>query len=784
MVFVLIVGVILPAIAIIFELVTRICSAFFDPIPTGWHLALLATIPVSNAVAIWCYSKRDARYIIPLAFLQGIAIGSAFVYSLIFLPMLPISIILIICLGIGLLGLSPYFALWASIMSSRRLGMLLENGARKRVLMLWAGILTSVIIIGILMCANYLTVVGLRMAASGDEDKSLQGVRLIRTFGSKTALLRACYDLPIGIGPIISRFGNGEDRITREQARTVYYKVTGSSFNSVPPPRLMGFRSGFVEDFDFDSDVGGTAVNSIVRNLSLSTSRIDTVIYPDNLVAYSEWTLVFTNTSNDQREARAQIELPPGGVVSRLTLWVNGEEREAAFASRGKVRQAYQEIAVVQQRDPVLVTTCGPDQVLMQCFPVPPSGGTMKVRVGITSPLLPENYEKAIFMLPKFVERNFKIDEGIKHSLLVESSRNISFESGIAKTKASGGVNMIHTSLSDRELTNPKNSIVCSRNAEVHGMMTPDPFDPRHYGIVQKIMEPTWKAPKRAVIVIDGSRRLADSLPDIADALKGLPVNMSFSVIQSGEKVMELTAMRNVSPAVVQEAGEKIRHMDCKGGIDNRPALIKAFELAVADEDSVILWIHGPQPLSSVNNSEQLLQLWERHPQKIKMISIAAANGRNSILAELESAGSNYVFPRRGTLNADLRRLFAQWNNDSGKPPVIVRQRVNQGVMSGSQGSKHIARLWALGEIMGICSLSDSRRLPEAVQLASRYQLVTPVSGAVVLENQEQYKQAGLNPADPATVPSAVPEPSSLLALATGAIFIGLARLRKRKQAV
>ena len=34
--------------------------------------------------------------------------------------------------------------------------------------------------------------------------------------------------------------------------------------------------------------------------------------------------------------------LPSGGVVSRATLWVHGEEREAAFAGVGKARAAYE----------------------------------------------------------------------------------------------------------------------------------------------------------------------------------------------------------------------------------------------------------------------------------------------------------------------------------------------------------------------------------------------------------------------------------------------------------
>ena len=62
-------------------------------------------------------------------------------------------------------------------------------------------------------------------------------------------------------------------------------------------------------------------------------------------------------------------------------------------------------------------------------------------------------------------------------------------------------------------------------------------------------------------------------------------------------------------------------------------------------------------------------------------------------------------------------------------------------------------------------------RQTEAVALAVKHQVVTPVSGAVVLETQQQYYAHGLSPVDPASVPS-VPERASILVvfLAGGAI--------------
>ena len=65
--------------------------------------------------------------------------------------------------------------------------------------------------------------------------------------------------------------------------------------------------------------------------------------------------------------------------------------------------------------------------------------------------------------------------------------------------------------------------------------------------------------------------------------------------------------------------------------------------------------------------------------------------------------------------------------------------------------------------------------------MAMTYQLVTPVSGAVVLETEAQYAQARLRPIDAATAPAVVPEPGTLsLATTVFTLAFGIRRLRRR----
>src|SRR5258705_9636626 len=108
------------------------------------------------------------------------------------------------------------------------------------------------------------------------------------------------------------------DPVTPEEARKIYYRVTGETFDLLAPPDRVGGRVIPQETFDFDRDQGGKSITGKLRGLSLASSKIDGTVDPSGGVGYMEWTLVFRNESGEQREARAEVQLPPGGVVSRL----------------------------------------------------------------------------------------------------------------------------------------------------------------------------------------------------------------------------------------------------------------------------------------------------------------------------------------------------------------------------------------------------------------------------------------------------------------------------------
>jgi len=651
---------------------------------------------------------------------------------------------------------------------------------------LWRGATLAFAVITLIQLPTSLTHIGMLKATSDSPDERTRGLRWLRSFGDEQALLRACYgrtrwaqDLDL----ITWLFSDGHS-VSDTDARNIYYRVTGRAFNTVPPPQIYTARGRWNvldEEFTWDNDQGGSEVAGRVKGLSLANSRQDGFIDADAALAYLEWTLEFKNVSTLQREARAQILLPPGGVVSRLTLWINGEEREAAFGGRSQVREAYQNV-VTQRRDPVLVTTCGPDRVLVQCFPVPADGAMMKVRIGITAPLTLLQEEVAALRWPCFLERNFTIREDFKHTVWTEAKQPLSVPSGDLKVEQShSGVEVVRGHLTQQGLGDPENAVIVRRSPGVKQAWVVDSREETQRIIRQKIERREPTRPTRAVFVVDGSSGMDEHYPAIAAAITNLPDGLEFAILIALD---EAKAVRpSALPATLENrrhAIDLLRQSKPAGGQDNVPALIHAWDLAAESANGVIVWIHGPQPVL-LEDAESLRQRVERRPDFPLLHEFQTGIGPNRIAEKLDGIAAVKSVPRLGTTRRDLDHLIATWSG-SDKSFSLVREKLGAdiavGSLPGKQTSLHLARLWALDEIL---RLTAARKFDQALQLAGRYQLVTQISGAVLLETQSQYQAAGLKPVDANSVP-AVPEPSTRVLLLLGLALVAGEALWRRKR--
>jgi hypothetical protein len=509
---------------------------------------------------------------------------------------------------------------------------------------------------------------------------------------------------------------------------------------------------------------------------------MDTQIDPDAAWAYTEWTLEFQNTANQAREARAQVLLPPGGVVSRLTLWVNGEEREAAFAGRSHVREAYQEVAVRQRRDPVLVTTAGPDRIQVQCFPVPANGGIMKIRFGVTVPLTIKTAAEGTLRLPVFIERNFSIPSSLAHAVWAESPAELNGASPkLASEVSRPGYRAVRGSLDEGELSSLAGLLRVTRDPAQRVAWTKDTRDPHGRMVRQTLQEEPGRAASQLVVVVDGSRDMAAHLPAVAAALRDLPAGVGRTLLVASDQGPDESDPAN-GPGVVAMPVEALSRWKPRGGQDNVPALTRAWTLAAQRPGSVIVWVHGPQPMR-LSPMTGLLQATERTANPPLVFELQVEPGPDRVVEELGNLRSLRPVLRQGTVTADLTGL-AQALATGAPVWRLVRERPGaapaSAAVEGKETGLHLARLWAADEIR---RLHRSRFDEPALELARRYQLVTAISGAVVLENQQQYAQTGLTPVDPQTVP-AIPEPSTFVLLAAGAAALWFGRTRLSRPAV
>lgn len=774
----LVLGVILPLGTLIFELVTGISAGvLFDPIPSWFSILAVALVPGANFWIWWAGRARDARPARWLGWLNGAALGVCIYYSLMYLLFVPYAAIGVLYFGLGLIPLTPHLALIATPFLRaayiQRIGKAQLPGG-------W-GVLVGFGFLVLLQLPAALTYYGLAQASAEESDASIHGVRVLRTFGDDELVLRACYGLLRREVEMdwVRMIASGNKTVSAEQAREIYYRVNGKSFNSLPPPSLYtraGRWTALDEEFTWDDALGGEAVAGRVKGLSLLSSRMDAVAEPDAALVYCEWTMEFKNVSRQQREARMQIALPPGAVVSRLTLWINGEEREAAFGGRSQVRAAYQEVAVVKRRDPVLVTTCGPDRVLVQCFPVPPNGGVMKVRLGMTSPLAMESLDQGSFRWPRFLERNYGIVPDFKHTLWIESPTRLNHQPAANSAQAGQHPFAYNESVSDADLSAAPRTVRIHRSPKIETVWTPT--DEKGLIIRQSIQPVPAVFPSRVVVVVDGSGGMQSVAKDLGEALAGISETTEIALIVANEDQRVSDAKpQKATPEVVKALRQRLGKTRFFGGQDNLPALETAWDLAAQVDNGVVVWIHQPQAVL-LSSESGLRQRIERTPTPVRLFELQIRNGPDRLIEKLDGLSPVEHVVRLGSLRSDFQKLLAQWAGKQGEFK-FVREKTTEPAM-GTPVGKHIERLWARDEAL---RLAAHRQRDEGVKLASANQLVTPVTGAVVLETKDQYDRHGLKPADAMTVP-AVPEPTamSLVGVAFAVYFLSRRNRRQSRQ--
>ncbi|WP_395750035.1 VIT domain-containing protein [Prosthecobacter sp.] len=608
----------------------------------------------------------------------------------------------------------------------------------------------------------------------GSHARSLAG---LRTNSRETFLLNLCYNESHAgaFGPMSHMLFRSS--FSREDLRSLYFRVTGIPFSDAPPPRgvrqsLAGTRISRDETLDgfaWDEDRGGAETGARIRGLSMQSSRMDWHVDADSALAHGEWTLEFHNQHRNAQEARCQMLLPPGACVSRLTLWINGEPREAAFGARSQVTEAYRQ-TVSQNRDPVLVNMAGPDRVLTQCFPVP-SNGRMKIRLGITAPL--DAQAPAALFMPLIVERNFSIPDGTTQTIWVQSPQALEvLQEWRSAAMSKDGAWTWQAEVTQAKLANLSFGV---KQPPLPKVWTKDKLAGDEPPVV--IVERTQAAPPTdgtaVFVVVDASSTLRPHAAIIREALKQLAKKAPVTVWASTDgEAVEIP---------VAEIDARLQNSAFAGGRDAVPPFKAALKrLRETTAPATLIWLHGPQA-AKISGAESIKQLFERGAARPVIHALELEHGRNTFLEEMYDSApivSGLRWQEGGGANALFETLMQIHH---GPATVAKTTRAATPPADGREVWDQLARHVVFREVMAVFQGRD--HVPETqAKRAAQHQLVTPYSGAVVLDNQAQYDRAGLKPVDSGSAPQiptlGTPEPSRMLLIMLGMSALCLRRRR------
>lgn len=805
---VFILGVIIPIAALLVESNSRLCGGdFVDPIPSIYHIYIVAFVAAANAIALFC-SLNQTSHAGTLSLVRAcvcFAVGVCLFYCLAMWPMFIFAFFLLLCVvGIPFapLALSP---LLAFIGSRKAFKMLDQNPGAQKGRFNWFAFAAGFLAVIILELPSSATRLGMIMAL--EPEKSKAGLNILRAFHDKDTMLRCCYERSsptdlVGNVLTIGKYVSGED------ARKIFYRATGVPFNSVSIPRTFHSRVFFddegmgnsrwtADDFDYDRDVAGASIGGVVRGVSLYKSEMNTTVDTKAAAAKTDWLMEFRNVSKVTHEARGQLQLPPGAVVSQVMLNVNGKWQQAAVAGRAATRKAYQ--AVVRRMcDPLLVTTSGPDRVMFQCFPVNP-GKSMEIKLTITTPLMVDS-SSAKLLLPEIIEHNFELKN---HTV------NIRANSAIANAQS------LKTIQSRTPANNKPDALPFAYKTTIEGtglngdaitpifQTNPQRTDAWSTAVGNKaafhetIEElPAAAAPKKLLIVVDGSLALANKMDELKKALTGLPANTRVTLMRSGDSVEIVASDLSPDAPAWKAALEDLGQRTYIGGQDAVPALLQA--IGQVKDNTALLWIHAAQPIE-LSNSKDLRQALVGKRSQVTLYDFAVAPGPNKVLEAMDGLPNVKAVPRPHANFGDLTELFKSWDGNAKTYKLAIKSEPSAQMTKGAyQSAVNLAPLWARGEIDRLLAAQDSGTetvaaaadkeqisapMKKAVAVCSAYRIVSRVSGAVVLERKSDYTDNGLEaPTNKAEEVPVRPEPETWLLLLVAALFVIFAFKRRTTQ--
>ncbi|TGL99934.1 XrtN system VIT domain-containing protein, partial [Leptospira barantonii] len=503
--------------------------------------------------------------------------------------------------------------------------------------------------------------------------------------------------------------------------------------------------------------------------LRVSYTETTLSVYNENSSSNRPW-IGFGSAFASPEEAIYTITVPEGSICTKLSLWIDGEERPARLTFRSKAHNAYQTIVGTERRDPSYVEWLDGNRLRLKIFPVDP-GNYRMVRIGIVSPLKADKnklvYERIRFEGPvsDFADQTVNVDLFSKAPIELDSSgislkERIVSDSQVRQWTGSSGFRGWSFSFP---------STVPSGTISAAGMT---------YNVSPLKKHASRFEPDRIVVALNS----ALSRSEWKNAIRKI---YSFGI--------PVTILTNewFQATDVEKA---IRYLDeCEIPSFNLFPLHLEELLTSRVSGKNPLWITAGEtqsiPLGELRNSNRFEGIQLASAKRSEPVKIAVLNGKhseyvaslidlNQMVSVAENEDELYNILKNKSIN-----LPVDDENEIALPySELTLQRSNKAE-EPRPGSDLLIRMSIQRKIMkqlGKRFFDRDLENADLVDLAKDAMVVSPVSTLIVLETEHDYKRFGINANASALgqskleAPGSVPEPEEWLLIVCilfGALF-------------
>lgn len=762
-------GIVLPILVILFGLIMGFegiwRTILLHPIETFVESVLALMVPLASYKCWSSVCHNDQRRPMRLGLMNGVSFGVSLIAFVVSSAALALQYPLVDSLNglphtieMGVLAIASALSMSVSIYltNSMRKSKITRDARLRTVLYSVAG--SGLALTSMLIAEARPTQIRIAesMALSDSNRDKESGLRILRSLNAEREIKMNCAD------PHTSGLAGMFLPLNADEERRLYFAATGKPYRDRQSTNMSLMSNDYLRRHVVGNEIDG---------LSLHRSAIHGELHPNTLSSSLNWTFIFKNKTYTAQQARAELALPEGAVISDLTLWIDGKPISGAFsatdAARGGSGQnsdALNTATWINDKGnlPALITDLGRGRYLLQASPVP-GRGELKVSVSMTEPLKIDAGNKASLGIPHFIDSNFALDG--KHQLKLRCSQPMhSALKAITPAVTADGANLLAGDLSETDISNSTFSVRLTNPQAFQRSLVADRFSGGY--ILQERKERTVAAPKHLVVVVDASERMKKHAGEVVAALQKIPTGIKTSVLLAGDR-------DDAKPVDLQSALKFLKEENFAGGQDNLHGIVSAAELAGESSGGAVLWIHGPQP--GFNDEMYIVAPYAAAPNFYELALDDCLTDANEFFKNHREIGPFTAVERGGPLQDDLESFFSKWA-PGARETFIDSQRIaelpnipglTKGFAPTKPENKEVAILQASDEVR---KLIAKGKVAEAAKLGIRYHIVTPVSGAVVMQSQATAQSSANNSAQSDAFGSATSTAPILQGATNGAV--------------